>query len=363
MKILFVVLCCISTVSNASVGVVTEQVHSIPNIQRKNATIQGAKGTALEMDDAIRTTQGKVGLTFKDDTKVQLTENSKLVIDSFVYDPNNKSASKLSMKVALGTVRYASGQISKSNPRSVALSTPTATIGVRGTDFTATVDELGRSTIILLPSCRAGFMNKKGECFVGEISITTEEGTVVLNQAFQATRVDSRESRPHRPVILNLTEDQIGNILILSPPNEFTQSTVNDGVNSSWLDLDFLITHSLENVLDNEQKEVFQDRLGRNLLETDFLANILDQVNAQLAAQLDALKERKGLLPDYIASSGVIVELDDIDVTLCREGNGDAQCITTPRNQHSTIIQVQGPVEIKNRVNSGNGTVITIEQN
>ena len=85
-------------------------------------------------------------------TRVDVTEHSKLVIDEFVYDPNKKTG-KLSLKASLGTVRYASGQIAKNNPTSIKITTPTATIGVRGTDFSMTVDELGSSTIILLPSC------------------------------------------------------------------------------------------------------------------------------------------------------------------------------------------------------------------
>ena len=59
----------------------------------------------------------------------------------------------LSIKASLGTIRYASGLIAKNSKQNVKIETPTATIGVRGTDFTMTVDELGGSTIILLPSC------------------------------------------------------------------------------------------------------------------------------------------------------------------------------------------------------------------
>ena len=60
------------------------------------------------MEDAVKTSQGKVGITFADDTKVQVNENSKLVIDDFVYDPKNKGTSKLALNMASGTVRYAS---------------------------------------------------------------------------------------------------------------------------------------------------------------------------------------------------------------------------------------------------------------
>jgi hypothetical protein len=111
---------------------------------------------------------------------------------------------------------------------------------------------------------------------------------------------------------------------------------------------------------------MFKDRLSQNLLEQDFLSNVLDQVNAQLSAQTtNLLKPVSGapkLLPDYIPTSGIAVTLDEPVVTLCRDNGSDRQCITTPTRQNSVITQVQGPVEIKNRVNAGGNTVINIVQ-
>jgi hypothetical protein len=152
LTVAFVALAIVATSCEASVGTITEQVNSPPQIQRAKSTLTGAKGTGVEMADSINTKQGKIGIVFADDTKVQVNENSKLVIDEFVYDPKNKDSGKLALNMASGTVRYASGAIAHNNPNKVAINTPTATVAVRGTDFTATVDELGESTIILLPS-------------------------------------------------------------------------------------------------------------------------------------------------------------------------------------------------------------------
>lgn len=354
--------------SYAAIGKITEQAAAAPSILRKSSTLPGSKGTGVEMSDTIKTTQGKVGITFEDDTKVDITENSKLVIDDFVYDPNSKKGGKLAIKVALGTARYASGSIAHNNPQAVAINTPTATIAVRGTDFTATVDEIGRSTIILLPSCPKGWVDIERDCKTGKIEVITDEGKVILDQAFQATRVDSKESKPFKPVIVNLTEDQINNILVLSPPKELRESEEEKNKKrfdvKGALDVDFLAENKLVNVLEKEEKEMYQDKLSRNLLDNDFLANVLDIINAQLAAQLDLLgKTKSGLLPDYVPTSGVVVEVDDLSVTLCREGNGDTVCITTPKNQNTTVTQVQGPVEIKNRINTGGSTIINTTQN
>ena len=356
----------ITGISQAAVGTITEQANQPASITRKSTTVTGTKGAGVEMDDAVRTTAGKVGITFTDDTRVQVNENSKLVIDRFVYDPNNKKGGKLAMNVALGTVRYASGAVAKNNPDSVKITTPTATVAVRGTDFTATVDELGRSTIILLPSCPFGWTDVKRDCKTGSIEVSTDEGIVIMNQPYQATRVESRETKPSRPVILNLTEDQISNLLILSPPRELRGDREQRGDRSKdmkgALDVDFLKENGLASAFD--KKEQFQDKLSRNFLDTDFLANILDQINAQMSAQLDLLgKTKNGLLPDYLPTSGVTVEVDDNEVTLCREGNSDTQCISVPKNQNTTITQTQGAVEVKNRINSGGSTIINATQN
>ena len=368
MKIIAAFLILLSSSAWAAVGSITEQQNAPPSITRKGAQLPGAKGSGVEMQDSIKTMQGKVGITFEDNTKVDITENSKLVIDEFVYDPNSKKGGKLAINVALGTVRYASGQIAKNNPQAVSVNTPTATIAVRGTDFTATVDELGRSTIILLPSCPKGWIDIERDCKIGTIHVSTEEGMVVMNQAFQATKVDSRETKPLKPVILNLTEDMISNILVLSVPKEIKRAeSERDQDKQSMrnaLDANFLAENKLINNLDKEQKEQFKDKLSQNLLDNDFLANILDMINAQLAAQQNLLaKPKNALLPDYLPSSGVKVEIDDFGVTLCRESGGDTQCITTPKTQNSTITQTQGPVEIVNRVNSGGSTIINATQN
>ena len=169
--------------ARASVGTVTEQVGQEAKIARDKDTIIVGKGTGINMNDVITTSKAKLGLTFEDNTKVAITQQSKLVIDDFVYDPNSGTG-KLAMNVAMGTVRYASGAIAKNSRENVRLRTPTATIAVRGTDFTMTVDEIGRSLVILLPTCPDP--DKPEECWTGEIEVMTDVGSVIMNQAFQA---------------------------------------------------------------------------------------------------------------------------------------------------------------------------------
>ena len=318
------------------------------------------------MNDAVKTAAGKVGITFEDQTRVQVNENSRLVIDDFVYDPKSKGG-KLGVKVALGTVRYASGQIAKNTPQNVAVNTPTATISVRGTDFTATVDEVGASTVVLLPSCPNDRPTRtkqdiEANCVVGSIIVETDVGQVILNQAFQATKVSSRNAQPTRPVILNLSEDAMSNLLIISPPPELNRSVRRDiTVGFNALDVDFLREQGLENKLDLQNAQFFQDRLSRNFLDNHFLDSLFDVIGSGLDE--DYLKDEvDSVVPDWRRSSGVIVTKDEGQVGLCRDTGGNIQCVTTPVTQNSFITQVQGSIEIKNRINSGGNTIITLIQ-
>lgn len=350
--------------SYAGIGNITEQLNTPPSIQRKSQSITGAKGSTVEMADAIRTAQGKVGITFEDNTRVQVNENSKLVIDDFVYDPK-KGSGKLALNMAMGTVRYASGQIAKNDPQKVAVNTPSATISVRGTDFTATVDEVGASTIILLPSCPNDRRTRtrddiESNCVTGSIIVESDAGQVILNQAFQATRVANRSMLPAKPVILKLSEDAINNMLIVAPPREIREGRTEIKARNDPLDKDFFKFDGLDNVLEAQMANLYQDKLSRDFLENSYIANFFDMVGNALDENL--LGEVDSMLPDYKKSSGIIVVKDDPTVSLCRDTGSNVICVTTPQTQNSLISMTQNNIEFKNRVNQGGNTTITLIQ-
>jgi hypothetical protein len=173
------------------------------------------------------------------------------------------------MNIALGTVRYASGNIAKLSNQNVEIRTPTARIGVLGTAFSMTVDEIGKSLIILLP-------NKDGT--VGKISVESGAGFVLMTKAFQSTYVSTGEGKPSKPVILDLTLDQINNLLIIKPPKEKIIELLKESKSGkNLLDIDFLEFKDLDK---NElEEDLFKfNELDINDLDVDLLLNILDQI-------------------------------------------------------------------------------------
>jgi len=278
-KFLFVLIF-LSNSAFASIGSV-EKLKGKGQIDRKDGekNLEIIKDLDVFSYDTVKTGDGRVGISFIDDTKVELTEHSKLVIDEFVYDPNTNTGA-LSLKASLGSVRYASGQIAKNSKQNVKISTPTATIAVRGTDFAMVIDELGGSTILLLPSCDAN-----GLCYVGEIEVMSDAGAVILNEAFQATRVEASEYKPFKPVKVDIDESMISNLLIISPPSNLDEDEAIEEKKSvaNVLDIDFLEIDVLnEDLLSVEQDEDFEE-LDVDYLAQDFLADVLDQINAVLA--------------------------------------------------------------------------------
>jgi len=223
--------------------------------------------------DKVQTGNGRVEIKFVDDSTVKVTEHSKLVIDDFVYS-GKPSTSRMALKFASGTVRFATGQSGKMNKSNINLKTPTATIAVRGTDFASTVDDFGKSLIVLLPEADGS---------VGEITVSNAAGMVILTKAFQATVVTTADSRPSRPVILNLTLDQIDNMLIVAPADEVkSDEDATDPkanlLDLSELDIDFLAKDDLkEDKLASSELDI--NAIDANFLGEDFLDNSLGTDN------------------------------------------------------------------------------------
>ena len=167
---------------------------------------------AIQSNDEAITSNGRMAITFLDDSKVTLTEHSQLLIDEYIYDPD-PSKSKMALTFGVGTVRFLTSSLNKIDKQNITLKTPTANLAIRGTNFSVTVNEIGKTLVINLPY---GLDNAE----IGEIEVITAMGTVLLNKPFQATSVGVWESSPSKPVILDLNLNQINNMLIVTPPKE-----------------------------------------------------------------------------------------------------------------------------------------------
>jgi hypothetical protein len=348
-----ILLILLSQTSWATVGRVVEQTGPT-EIVRNKKSLSSSVNTPVEMLDTIVTARAKAKLEFVDKTTVNITEQSKILIDDFVYDPKQGSG-KLAMKMVQGTARYASGQIAKNSPQNVNISTPTATVAVRGTDFSMTVDELGRSLVMLLPSCDAK------SCVTGSISVSNDAGEVLLDVAYQVTVITSLSSPPTLPTVIQIDSVNINNMLIVSPPIQIRESL--QSTQQTALDVNFLNQDLLKfDELDVNYLETFK-RLDVNFLDLDFLVNLLDLSNQQLSAGLEAMSREASLLPSYDPNSGLRYFFNEDDSKITVRLNTGHMAEVTVGVEHDAVVTInQAGWAVTQQINRGGTSIINITQ-
>jgi len=298
----------------ANIGQVADQKGN-GAIERGRDLVGSGVGTEVQSMDAAVTTNGTMRIDFIDDTRVDITQHSKLIIDEFVFDPANDIGS-LSLKASLGTVRYASGQIAKKYKQNVKIRTPSATIGVRGTDFVMVVDEVGGSLITLLPSC-----DSAGNCYTGEITVETDAGMVIMNQAFQATATQTSSQPPTPPRLLDLPEDMIDTLLIVRKKTPWVEDEEEwkkaKKQTADILGIDYLEFDGLDVEVFQDQEEIWHTELDEtDFMLGDLLIDILEQLNIQLAELFkDEFEKQKtdfsGVKLGFDATTGI--RITDVD--------------------------------------------------
>ena len=323
MKLLVAILLVVISVTRAYgagpdiIGSVTE-LDGIGQIKRENETVGNSTGTTIQQMDEASTKQGKMRIDFIDETRLDVVDHSKIIIDEFVYDPATGKGS-LDIRASLGAVRYASGQIAKTSRQKVRLRTPTATISVRGTDFSMVVNEIGESYVTLLPSC-----DTNGDCITGEIKVENNGGYVIMNQAFQMTRVHSYDAQPTKPVVVDLTEPQITGMLIFrrtDPIDEINMKMLMEARREAGiLEYDFLEFDDLEeDALVDSIRDIWVTELdrGADYYLREQLLNMIDELNkALLKALQDELSvQNKEFFADrtlgYDEDTGIFIDFED----------------------------------------------------
>lgn len=344
---------------NADVGAVDRAV-GWRQIVRDENEIEPSKGQDVISKDDLRTGEGRLQVRFVDDSKLRMTEHTRIVIDNVVFD-EDPSKSDLAMTFAQGTARFISGQLGKVDKENIRLKTPTASIGIRGTDFTVTVDEFGKTLVVLLPDVN-GISS-------GEIIVSTMTGEVVLNKPFESTTTTVAETAPSAPAILDLTLDMLNNIMIINPPKEVQtedefMSVMSATKNINPLDIDFLD----EDLLEDEFEEDLLDytELDINYLDVDLLEDMLDSFDSlgedvlqekQSTGDLNLQGTEEGF--DPVTQVATVIEGDK--VALSRVVN-DTAVISVDKSSETLVMIEQDGKELEPIRINGVGTTITVVQ-
>lgn len=182
-----------------SIGRVEETDGVVEAIRVDGTKVPLAKGDDIFQGDTLVTGEGAaVGIVFIDETTFSLGEEGRMVIDELVYDPDAQDGA-FGATLVQGVFTFVSGEIAKTAPDAMTLSTPIATIGIRGTKVAGRAGQEGaENTFSLLPE-----FDPFGNPIVGEVFIGTQGGTVILNAVGATVQMTSAFDAPPPPVVFS----------------------------------------------------------------------------------------------------------------------------------------------------------------
>ncbi len=111
------------------------------SVERKGEALAGSVGLRLEAADIVKTgADGSVGITMSDNSLLSAGPNSILALERFDFDPTT-SQGRFDAQLQRGTLAVVSGRIAKQLPQAMTVRTPSAALGVRGTEFVVSTHE------------------------------------------------------------------------------------------------------------------------------------------------------------------------------------------------------------------------------
>ena len=155
-------------------------------------------GAPVMQGDVIETGEdGAINIVFIDASTFAMDAEGRMVLDEFIFDPASQEGSS-AFTVVQGVFSFVSGEIAKTGPDAMVVDTPTATIGIRGTEVAVRAGAEGEQTVITLLA--------EDDGAVGEIIVSNAAGTQILNLANQTTIVTSSLVAPSVPQIMSRGE-------------------------------------------------------------------------------------------------------------------------------------------------------------
>lgn len=139
---------------------------------RKDSFPAKAK-TEVRMHDVIETAgKARALILFIDNTQMTLSDNTKLTVDEYVFNPDKSAENKGEFNILAGSFQYLSGLIARKKDPDVTIKTSYGSIGIRGTTFWGGKTGGGY-----------GFYVKDGKIVVvnggGSAKVNENEGTIV----------------------------------------------------------------------------------------------------------------------------------------------------------------------------------------
>lgn len=111
------------------------------SIERDGKLLPGSLGTRLEPADILKTgPDGSVGITMSDNSLLSAGPNSILSLDRYDFDATTNQG-RFDAQLKKGSLAVISGRIARQKPEAMTVRTPSAILGVRGTEFVVSAND------------------------------------------------------------------------------------------------------------------------------------------------------------------------------------------------------------------------------
>ncbi len=216
-------------------------------VSTKGAERKAQVRDAIKLQDKIVTKDDSaLQILLLDRSTFTVAQNCVMTIDRFVYDPDT-SVGAISARVAKGAFRFMSGRIGKDNPTNATVTTPSATIGIRGTFFEGVVGEdavalaqlggidtssvnLAEASIVIL---RGPGRNRNTLDNPGIIEISNSAGSIRISKPDYAVFVPAKGVAPIGPFLVTQEMREYLDFFLRSAPNGQGENPLNFNTDSS----------------------------------------------------------------------------------------------------------------------------------
>jgi hypothetical protein len=118
-----------------------KQSSGTASVQRSSQLLKASAGLQLQAGDRLVTGKdGRISVTFIDNTRFAVGPNSRISVSQFQYDRTRQQGSFVT-QVDRGSLAIVSGKIAKSGRDAMKVRTPNTLLGVRGTKFIVEVPD------------------------------------------------------------------------------------------------------------------------------------------------------------------------------------------------------------------------------
>jgi len=129
-----------ATAHAADIGQIKLSKGSV-SVEREGRSLPAPAGTRVQASDVVRTgADGSVGITMTDDSLLSAGPNSVLALDRYEFD-STTSQGRFDASLRKGTLAVISGRLAKQSRDAMTVRTPTAILGVAGTEFVVSVGD------------------------------------------------------------------------------------------------------------------------------------------------------------------------------------------------------------------------------